>query len=377
MGSSSPPSFESASMQVSEMNFGLNMLRQTPVTKSMVVSPVSVIFALAMVQLGARNRTKLQINKVIANEATDNAIVSFYSDLFKNITNSPGAQARITNGFFMNKTFSIRKDYARMIAQKFGALIEAYDFRQAANTAKIIDNFVSQKTDGKIENFIKSDAVEGADALIVNAIYFKADWHYTFNKNFTREALFYHSADDKGKVNYMNEYRKNRMYAENEVVQVLSLPYKDTSYSFNIFLPKKRFGIDELRTKLDGATIQNLLSRLKSTHLDQISIPKMKLEKDYDLKKALLAMGVSDLFDRNLADLSGISENHLYASDAKHRAFIEVDEKGTTAAAATRIGIKVCRKRGPPRIQRNFIADHPFIFILTKDKNALFIGQFI
>ncbi|CAJ0599098.1 unnamed protein product [Cylicocyclus nassatus] len=318
----SHPSFESASMQVSEMNFGLNMLRQTPVIKSMVVSPVSVIFALAMVQLGARNRTKLQINKVIANDATDSAIVSFYSDLSKNITNSPGAQARIANGFFLNKTFSIKKSYARMIAEKYGAAIKAYDFRQAADTAKIIDNFVSQKTDGKIENFIKSDAVEGAEALIINAIYFKANWYQEFNKKATKEALFHHSANNKGKVNYMNEYRKNRMYAENELVQVLSLPYKDTSYSFNIFLPKKRFGIDELRTKLNGATIQNLLSRLKSTLLD-ISIPKMKLEKDYELKQALLAMGVSDLFDRNLADLSGISENDLYASDAKHRAFIE------------------------------------------------------
>ncbi|CAJ0599075.1 unnamed protein product [Cylicocyclus nassatus] len=369
-------SSESASMQVSEMNFGLNMLRQTPVTESMVVSPVSVIFALAMVQLGARNRTKLQINKVIANDAADRSIVSFYSDLSKNITNSPGTQARIANGFFLNKTFSIKKSYARMIAEKYGAVIEAYDFRQAANTAKIIDSFVSQKTDGKIENFIKSDAVEGADALIVNAIYFKANWYHEFNKKSTKEALFHHSADNKGKVSYMSEYRKNRMYAENEVVQVLSLPYKDTSYSFNIFLPKERFGIDELRTKLDGATIQNLLSRLKSTLLD-ISIPKMKLEKDYELKQALLAMGVSDLFDRDLADLSGISENDLYVSDAKHRAFIEVDEEGTTAAAATYIGMKRLRMRQIRREPKKFIADHPFIFILTKDKNSLFIGQFV
>ncbi|CAJ0599078.1 unnamed protein product [Cylicocyclus nassatus] len=373
----SPPSFESASMQVSEMNFGLNMLRQTPVTKSMIVSPVSVIFALAMVQLGAKGRTKSQINNVIANGAADDAIVSFCSDLFKNITNSPGAQARIANGFFLSKTFSIRKEYARTIAQKFDAAIEAYDFKQAANTAKVIDNFVSQKTNGKIKNIITDSAVENADALIVNAIYFEANWYHKFNKGFTKKAMFHHSADNKEKVDYINEYRKNRMYAENEVVQVLSLPYKDTSYSFNIFLPKKRFGIDELRTNLDGATIQNLLSKLRSTPLDDISIPKMKLEKDYDLKQALLTMGVSDLFDSNLADLSGISEDHLYASDAKHKAFIEVDEEGTTAAAATHTVYRLASNRPNRRTPKRFIADHPFIFILTKDKNALFIGQFV
>ncbi|CAJ0599129.1 unnamed protein product [Cylicocyclus nassatus] len=245
-----------------------------------------------------------------------------------------------------------------MIAEKYGAAIIAYDFKQAGSTAKV-------------------DYVSDADALIVNAIYFEANWYHKFNKGFTKKAMFHHSADNKEKVDYINEYRKNRMYAENEVVQVLSLPYKDTSYSFNIFLPKKRFDIDELRAKLDGAAIQNLLSCSRSTYLSKISIPKMKLEKDYELKQALLAMGVTYLFDSASADLSGISKVGLYASDAKHRAFIEVDEEGTTAAAATYIGIRKPMMLTIHQNPKKFIADHPFIFILNKDKNALFIGQFV
>ncbi|CAJ0599076.1 unnamed protein product [Cylicocyclus nassatus] len=318
----SRPNLESASVQVSEINFGLNMLRQSPATESMVVSPVSVIFALAMVQLGARGRTKMQINRVIADGATDDAIVGFYSDLFKNINDSRGVQARIANGFFVNKTFPIKEDYSSVIAKKYGATIKAYDFRQSAKTARLIDNFVSDKTDGKIKNLITSSAVEDAVALIINAIYFKAKWYYEFSKRSTTNAVFYHSAADKEKIKFMKEFAKNRLYAENDVVQVLSLPYKDTSYSFNIFLPKKRFGLEELRSKLDGGMIQSLLSRLDSTLLT-ISIPKMKLEKSYNLKKALEAMGVTDLFDSESADLSGISKVGLYASDAKHRAFIE------------------------------------------------------
>ncbi|CAJ0598696.1 unnamed protein product [Cylicocyclus nassatus] len=374
MGALSRPNFKTASMQVAETNFALNMLRQTPASESMVVSPVSVIFALAMVQLGAKGHTKTQINRVIANGATDGAIIDFYSSLSKNITNSHGAQAKIANGLFLNKTFSIEKDYASMIVKKYGAAVKAYDFNQAAKTAKIIDNFVRENTDGKIKNIITANAVKNEVALIVNAIYFKANWYNEFNKRSTTSTMFYHSATNKEKIKFMRVIAKNRLYAENDVVQVLSLPYKDTSYSFNIILPKKKFGLEELRKKLDGATLQNLLSRLRITLLT-ISIPKMKLEKDYNLKKALKAMGVTNLFNRSLADLTGISKKGLYASEAKHRALIEVDEKGTTAAAATYIGLRAHSARRPRA--KKFIADHPFIFILTKDRNALFIGQYV
>ncbi|CAJ0588935.1 unnamed protein product [Cylicocyclus nassatus] len=364
---------DDSSMQIAEMNFGLKMLRQSPVSEQMVVSPLSVIFALAMVQLGAKGRTKTQINRLISNGAGDDDIVKFYSDLSKNITNySDGAQAKIANGFFLDKKFSIKDDYASALVKKYAAKIEALDFGQAKKTAKVIDDFVKATTEGKIKNFITEDAVGGALSLIVNAVYFKADWWNKFSRQYTRKDIFYHSKTNKREIEFMNEY-KERLYAENNDVMVLSLPYKDKSYAFNILLPKKRFGLKDLRTRLNGLVIRNLLSKLKP-EIVTIHIPKMKIETNYKLKEALQHMGVTDLFTSQ-ANLTGVSDLPLFVSKAAHRALIEVDEEGTTAAAATYIAM--VGSAGPNMNKpKMFIADHPFLFILTKDNNPFFIGQY-
>ncbi|KAK6045735.1 hypothetical protein COOONC_16760 [Cooperia oncophora] len=124
------------------------------------------------------------------------------------------------------------------------------------------------------------------------------------------------------------------LYAEDDELQLLSLQYADRSFAFNIFLPKTRFGLDEVRSKLTGEKIQQLLSKLETTFVS-ITIPKMKIETDFKLKEALMAMGVTNIFS-DKADLTGIAEKPpLKVSRAAHRAIIEVDEEGTTAAAVT------------------------------------------
>ncbi|KAK6051408.1 serine proteinase inhibitor [Cooperia oncophora] len=175
------------------------------------------------------------------------------------------------------------------------------------------------------------------------------------------------------KIEFMNDFNSYRAYAEDNDLQVLSLPYKDESYAFNIFLPKTRFGLNALRPRLTGARIQNLLSQLQIRSVT-LTIPKMKIETDFKLKQALIAMGVTQMFTDN-ADLTGITKSPpLKISDATHRAIIEVDEEGTTAAAATVI---TAVGSGVPQPSVRFLADHPFLFILTKDNNPLFMGQFV
>ncbi|EYC45625.1 hypothetical protein Y032_0421g1166 [Ancylostoma ceylanicum] len=189
-----------------------------------------------------------------------------------------------------SKNFTIEPQYADTITGKYAA--------------KIIDAFVSDSTEGKIQNFITEDEVRGAFSLIINAVLFSAEWEHEFSKE-----------------------------------SVLS------------------------RTFHSGENVQK-----------QISIPKMKIETDFDLKKALVAMGVTEMFTSS-ADLTGIAKSPpLMVSDAKHRGMIEIDEKGTTAAAATGLGmVAVSAIQNQPR---RFVADHPFIFTLTKDNNPLFMGQF-
>ncbi|VDK59651.1 unnamed protein product [Cylicostephanus goldi] len=200
---------------------------------------------------------------------------------------------------------------------------------------EVIDDFVSATTEGKIKNFITKDVVKGAISLVVNAAYFKADWLYKFSGRSTTKDFFHRSENDKKRTEFMKQFETNQLFAENREVEVLSLPYKDRSYALNIFLPKKRFGLKELRTQLNGAVISNLLTQLKPEFLT-ISIPKMKIDTDYKLKEALMAMGVTDLFSKR-ADLSGISDVLLYVSDAAHRALIEVSEVWVITSACCHV----------------------------------------
>ncbi|KHJ95382.1 serine proteinase inhibitor [Oesophagostomum dentatum] len=307
-----------------ETDFGLDMIRQSPANVQLVVSPLSVIFALTMIQAGAKGKTKTQINQVISKGASDNEITNFYSTLSQDIGKaSNGVQTRIANAFFLDMKYRIEKQYADTITRKYGAKIDALNFAQTAQTAKTINAFISKTTAGKIDDLVTEDMVRGAFSLVVNAIYFTAKWEYEFDKSSTSNLTFYSSSNKQRKIEFLNEFGKNRMYAEDRDMQVLSLRYKDTSYAFNVFLPKVRYGLDALRKKLTGATIQKLLSQLRSTYMT-ISLPKMKIETDFKLKKALMAMGVTEMFSDN-ADLSGITKLlPLKVSDAVHKAIIEV-----------------------------------------------------
>ncbi|WKY13018.1 hypothetical protein Q1695_004105 [Nippostrongylus brasiliensis] len=160
------------------------------------------------------------------------------------------------------------------------------------------------------------------------------------------------------------------MYAEDDLVEVIALEYQDPTYAFNIILPKARFGLANCRSKLTGKRIQELLGNMTETYFN-CSIPKMKIETDFKLKEALVSIGISDMFSET-ADLTGISKKPpLLVSAASHKAIIEVDEDGTTAAAVTlNKMIPLSALFIKPKV---FIADHPFMFVLTKDKSPLFI----
>ncbi|KIH52169.1 serine proteinase inhibitor, partial [Ancylostoma duodenale] len=248
-------------------------------------------------------------------------------------------QSGILTFSIYSKRFSIEKQYADTIIEKYSAKVEALDFDQRKETAEvlqlallrimfsfclqIIDAFVMETTEGKIKNFIKEDTVSGAISLIVNAIYFKAKWEHEFSKEKITNSTFYSAANKEKEIEFLNEDNTLRNYTEDKDMEVLSLPYKDTSYAFNVFLPKRRFALDILRRKLTGATIQNLLSNLQPALLTT-SFPKMKIETNFELKEALIAMGVTKMFSDS-ANLTGIAKYlPLTVSDAAHKAIIEV-----------------------------------------------------
>ncbi|EYC14161.1 hypothetical protein Y032_0041g372 [Ancylostoma ceylanicum] len=361
-----------STLLATETNFGLNMIRHSPATHSCVVSPISVMFALAMVQIGSKGKTKMQINEVISKGEPGAHIITYYSKLSHEIGEANnGVKTRIANAFFIDGKFKIKDDYRDRIRGKFSAKVATLNFSHTQESAETINNFVSGATGGKIKNFIRASSLRAASSLLVNAIYFMAEWQHKFSKKLSYKAKFFYAEGKTRQVDFMNDVQVRRAYAENDDMQVLSLPYTDSAYAMNIFLPKKRYGLEELLAKIDGATIQSMLSQLKKT-LVSITIPKMKLETDSNLKAALIAVGVTELFSTS-ADLSGVSDASIAVSAATHKAVIEMDEESTSAAAATafRFSYKSFSKN-----LRRFIANHPFLFIVTKSGHPLFMGKF-
>nr|CDJ87156.1 Protease inhibitor I4 domain containing protein [Haemonchus contortus] len=251
-----------------ELEFGLNMIRFAFANEPLVVSPVSMIFALAMIRLGSKGPTRSQINSVISKEASDDDIDDYYPKLYSHLQNaSGGVKTHIANGFFLDKNFYVEKEYERKIRKDYNARVQALDLRMKERAAKVINDFVSGQTKGKIRDIVGRDSIQGAYSLVVNAIYFHADWHEKFYKGFNTKKMFYRLEGEGREMEFMQAFNVYRLYAEDDEIQVLSLQYADTSYAFNIFLPKIRFDFSNMRWNLTAKRIEELLSKLDQTYM--------------------------------------------------------------------------------------------------------------
>ncbi|VDO52242.1 unnamed protein product [Haemonchus placei] len=385
-----------------QTDFGLNMLRHAPSSVSLVMSPISVIYALIMLHAGSKGTTMTEINSAISrgqersltfpglgniyvchrmfSESTNMegyyAVQRYYSELLDQIMNSTnGVKSRINNSFYLNEKYDILPNYEQTLRTAYKTKIERVDFEDADEAAKHFDDAIAKMTEGKIRNMLNEENVEKKFALDVNANYFTAEWKFKFDKSSNSKGTFYSSGGNKHEVVYMNAFNQERLHAEDDDVQVLSLPYLDTSFALNIFLPKNGFGLHEVRARLTGERVQSLLSKLEKTNIS-VTIPKMKIEAYLNLEEVMKRMGVIKASSSN-ADLTDINRQiKLRAFGPAHRAIIEVDEDGTTAAAATyfkRFKSKSVIVGG----RRKFDAVHPFLFVITKNNIPLFMGQFV
>ncbi|VDM63978.1 unnamed protein product [Angiostrongylus costaricensis] len=194
------------------------MLRHALLNESAVVSPISVIFTLVMLQTGANGITKMQINELIA-KAT-----------------------------LFGKQFNVQKDYMDRIVEKYHSQVDALDFSKLQEAAEVINGFVNKSTEGKIRDLVNADTVKvDAVSLVVDAIYFTAEWLQKFYSSSNSSEVFYSAENVSRGVEFMNDFQVHGQYAEDDEVEVLSLPYQDDSYAFNIILPKKRWLVTTLR----------------------------------------------------------------------------------------------------------------------------------
>lgn len=342
-------------------------------TESFVFSPLSIALALSLVHVAAKGETRDEIRKALLNGATDEELEQHFSNISAGLlVAEKGTEVNVANHIFSRKTFTIKKLYLNDVKKLYNAGASQLNFEDQEASAEAINNFVSENTKGHIKKIINPDSIsEELVAVLTNAFYFKANWQTKFKKESTYKREFFSSENSKRETEFLHSRNSNRKYSENGQFQVLSLPYKDTSFALSIFLPKTRFGLSEALQNLDSVTIQQLMSNTSNT-LVNIAMPKWKIETALGLNRALMAVGIEKAFTDS-ADLSNFADG-IYISQAAHKALIEVDEDGTVAAAATTISFSLTSVFIPAEEPIEFTADHPFLFILSKDNHPLFIG---
>lgn len=268
------------------------------------------------------------------------------------------------------------KDCCRKFYQ---AEMEELDFLKATEEArKHINTWVANKTEGKITELLSPNSVSPQTPLVlVNAIYFKGNWDNQFNKQQTKERPFKVSKNEEKPVQMMFKKSTFHMtYIGDIFTKILVLPYVGKELNMIIMLPDENFGLEMVEKQL---TYEKFIEWTRPDMMDkeevEVFLPRFKLEENYDMKDVLRSLGMTDAFEEGQADFSGMSsQRDLYLSKVVHKSFVEVNEEGTEAAAATAAVMMLRCARLTPR----FCADHPFLFFIqhSKTNGILFCGRF-
>ncbi|XP_010224714.1 PREDICTED: leukocyte elastase inhibitor [Tinamus guttatus] len=365
--------------------FALDLFRRVSEanpTGNVFFSPISVSAALAMVVLGARGNTEAQMLKILhLNQVKD--IHSGFQTLTADINHMDAPYLlRLASRLFGEKSYSFLPDFLANTRRFYGADLATVDFLQAYDEAqKEVNKWVEEQTAGKIPNLLSEGSVNNLTRLVlVNAIYFKGNWAKKFKEANTADMPFWLNKNEQKTVKMMYQKEKFHFgYISEMKTRILELPYDGRELSMIILLPNNieddSTGLQELEKQLTFEKLQEWTrpQHLYSTDVN-VHLPKFKLEESYDLKLHLSAMGLLNVFDSGKADLSGMSEaRDLFVSKIVHKAFVEVNEEGTEAAAATAGFAMLCMV-----MEEDFNADHPFIFFIRHNptQSILFLGRY-
>ncbi|KAF0288047.1 Leukocyte elastase inhibitor [Amphibalanus amphitrite] len=343
------------------------------------LSPFSIATALSMAFGGAGGDTALQLRKALALPEDAAALHDGYGKVLAKLNDPPNVTLSTANKMYVQNSYKILDSYLELMKNQYLSELKSVDFADAAGTSKLINDDVESLTRGKIKDLIDPSALNDLVRLVlVNAIYFKGSWQEKFDKEVTQKQDFFVTPDSAVKTDmmFMDGKRFNCGVLSDLGCKALELPYEGRRFSMLLLLPDKKDGLKALEEKLANTPVQSIMQMLHSEKTT-ISIPKFKLETSYNLKDHLKKLGIVHLFDFNSADLSKISgKNELYVSKVVHKAFIEVNEEGAEAAAATGMIIML---RCMPMEQFEFFANHPFFFAIVDNEVGLvlFSGRYV
>ncbi|XP_014699278.2 serpin B3-like [Equus asinus] len=382
------------SLSEANTHFALDLFQQFKKSEkdNIFYSPLSITSALAMMYLGAQGNTALQMGKVLHfNDVTDNTrgspttaqvekLGNVHRQFQKLLTElkkpTDAYELSIANRLYGEKKFQFLQEYIDKVKKFYLASVESADFGNAAEESrKKINSWVESQTNGKIKDLFPDGSLSSAILVLVNAVYFKGQWDEKFDKKRTVEEKFWLNKDTSKSVQMMRQTSFfNFTEVEDMQAKILEVPYNGKDLSMMLLLPNEVDGLKKLEDKLttekliEWTSSQNMRESLVNLHL-----PRFKVEESYDLKDTMISLGMLDAFSPQDANFSGMTGSRgLAVSKILHKSFVEVNEEGTEAAAATGI---VTKLSSPPIY--SFHCDHPFLFFIKHNKtnSILFLGR--
>jgi len=344
-------------------------------------SPYSISLALAMTYAGARGDTAAQMASALHFTLPEARLHLAFNALDLGLENPAGDTEskfvlNIVNSLWGQKDWSFLPEFLDTLAANYGAGMRLQDFRSDPEKARqAINAWVAEQTKDKIKDLIPQGLIDPTTVLVlVNAIYFKAAWEHEFSESLTQPAPFTRLDGSQVSVPMMQLGMAEPLpYARGDGWQAVALPYSGGTTEMVILLPDAG-GFDQFEQGLDSARLSQVLDSLETNGVI-LTMPKFSFTGAYQLKKTLSGLGMPLAFDEQQADFSGMDGQHrLFIADVVHKAFVNVDEKGTEAAAATGVVVRPASAMMP---EVKMTVDHPFIFLIrdTSTGSILFMGR--
>ena len=368
---SDEPTTLKAADNAAATDFALRLFRASNEKgKNTLISPLSVLCALAMTTNGAKGETREQMEATLGMPIEE--LNLYISNYMNGLPNTEKYKLHLANSIWFtdDERFTVNEDFLQINADYYGA--GAYKAPFDDSTLEDINNWVKKETDGMIPKVLDEIPPE-AVMYLVNALAFEAEWAEIYNEYAVSDGTFTKEDGTKQSVEFM--YSDESTYLEDDKAIGFKKYYKDRKYAFVALLPNEGVSVDEYIASLDGESLNALLSNAKHTAVSA-KMPKFETGYDVEMSKVLQSMGMIDAFDGNKADFSGLvtsSAGNLRINRVIHKTFISVAEKGTKAGAST--VVEVTDESAPMEIKSVFL-DRPFVYMLVDCENNLpfFIG---
>uniref|UniRef100_A0A672IRU5 Antithrombin-III n=1 Tax=Salarias fasciatus TaxID=181472 RepID=A0A672IRU5_SALFA len=361
--------------------FALSLYKQLALSKTpdanIFMSPLSVSTAFAMTKLGACDDTLEQIMKVFEfdtiKEKTSDQVHFFFAKLNCRLYRKKDETTELisANRLFGEKSLAFNETYQNISETVYGTRLQPLDFKEHAEESRVtINDWIANKTENRIQETLPAGVLDSTTVLVlVNTIYFKGQWKNKFDKDNGVVADFHVSPSRSCAVPMMyQEARFRYRHFPDDQVQLLEMPYSGDDITMVMILPSKDTPLSKVEEMLDLGKLSSWLDQMKETTVS-VQLPRFRVEDSFSLKEKLQSMGLRDLFN---ADRDG--SDGIYISDAFHKAFLEVNEEGSEAAAATSV---VVIGRSINLNREVFVANRPFLLLIREAtiNTLLFVGR--